>query len=127
MTKSKPSRSLAIVRGPPKPHLPTPPGYLSEQAKKWWRQVVRDYSMEPHHLKVLESACGAWDRLTQARKLLDAEGLTVVGANGLRVHPATNIERDSRAALLRCVRELDLDSVPIPEVRRPPPLNSNRG
>jgi hypothetical protein len=42
-----------------------------------------------------------------------ADGLTVEGAHGKKTHPAVNIERDSRLAFARILRELDLDE-PVP-------------
>ena len=47
---------------------------------------------------------------------------------GLRPHPCVAIERDSRLAVARLVRELDLDvEPPVSERRGPPPIFSNRG
>jgi len=34
----------------------------------WWQQTLTDYVLEPHHLKLLEAACDAWDRMVQARR-----------------------------------------------------------
>src|SRR5262249_43667506 len=55
--------------------LPPPPAHLSEAMQAWWRQVMTDYQLEPHHLRLLEAACDAWDRLVQARETLREEGL----------------------------------------------------
>jgi len=66
----------------------------------------------------------------QAREVLRREGLTVPTAGGSsKRHPASEIERDSRLAFARLVRELDLDVEPPPSDKpgwRPPALSSNR-
>jgi hypothetical protein len=50
-----------------------------------------------------------------ARKQIAKDGLTVRTADGgIRTHPAIAIERDSRLALARMIRELDLDTEPPP-------------
>ena len=119
---------LQLVEPPLPIELPASPDHLSPEMASWWRQTVADYDLEPHHLKLLEAACDAWDRMTQARATLLAEGLTVQGAHGPKTHPAVAVERDSRAAFARLVRELDLDEpVPSPGAYRPPPaIRSNR-
>jgi len=108
--------------------LPAPPDHLSPTMQDWWRQTVADYDLEPHHLKLLEAAADAWDRMAQARATVLADGLTVGGGTGKRTHPAVAVERDSRAAFARLVRELDLDEpTPAPNAYHPPPaLRSNR-
>jgi len=111
-----------------KPNTQKPPAHLSKSTKVWWRSVVGDYQLEPHHLRLLQAACEAWDRLQQARELLLRDGLVVEGREGgMRPHPAVAIERDSRVGFSRLVRELDLDVEPPSTIgRRPPALASNR-
>lgn len=107
---------------------PDPPEHLSADAAAWWREVLRDYSLEPHHVRLLQSACEAWDRMAQARQALaDHGGLTFTDERGvIRSHPCVAHERDARVAFARLVRELDLDTGPPAETRRPPALISNR-
>ena len=63
-----------------------------------------------------------------AREILETEGLTVQTAGGIKPHPAIAIERDSRLAVARLLRELDLDTEPPTSARfGPPGLFSNRG
>jgi|SRR5262249_5611179 len=108
--------------------LPAPPDHLSPQMKRWWTEVMEGYALESHHLRQLECACDAFDRMTAARELLLKEGLTVRTAHGSKAHPAAAIERDSRAAFMVALRELDLDCPQAPEFpyHRPPPIKSNR-
>ena len=136
--KAKPGRKsaaeLAIV--PPAPEfntpapgvLPEPPPHLSPGSATWWRQVVSEFSLEPHHLRLLQSAAEAWDRMAQARDELAAHGsLTFTDNRGaIKAHPAEAIERNARIAFARLVRELDLDAGAPAERSRPPALLSNR-
>lgn len=138
MTKpTKPGRKsaadLAIVppSSPPssaRPGTVPAPSHLSEDATAWWNAVLADYDLEPHHLRLLQSAAEAWDRQQQARKALaDHGGLTFVDQNGaIRSHPCVAHERDARIAFARLLRELDLDAGPPSETRRPPAIHSNR-
>jgi P27 family predicted phage terminase small subunit len=107
--------------------LPPPPAHLSPSAAQWWTSVVETYVLLPHHLKLLQLAAEAWDRCQQARKEIARDGLTIETASGdIRAHPAVAIERDSRLAVARLVRELDLDVEPPASDRMaPPPLLSN--
>ena len=111
------------IESPP----PPPPAHLSEATKAWWVEITGEFILKSHHCRILECACDAWDRMTQARAILAAEGLSIsTSDDGLKLHPAFVAERDSRAAFLKAVRELDLDSEPKPSDRRPPPIYSNR-
>lgn len=107
---------------------PEPPAHLSISSAAWWRQVVEEYALEPHHLRLLQSAAEAWDRQAQARAELAAHGsLTFTDARGaIKAHPAEAIERNARIAFARLVRELDLDAGAPAERSRPPALASNR-
>lgn len=104
------------------------PQHLSESAASWWNDAVRDYDFEPHHLRILQAACEAWDRMQQAREALKNHGgLTFTDKNSaIRAHPAVAMERDARIAFARLVRELDLDTGALSEAPRPPAINSNR-
>jgi phage terminase small subunit len=108
--------------------LPAPPSYLSDEMKNFWRTTVADYDLQSHHLLLLQSAADAWDRMVQARTTIAEEGLVIEGANGKRQHPCIAIERDSRIAFSRILREMDLDEpMPAPgPYHRPPAIRSNR-
>jgi P27 family predicted phage terminase small subunit len=87
---------------------------------------MTEYALEPHHVRLLQAACETWDRLQQAREILATDGLMVEGAQGPKAHPMLAVERDSRLALARLIRELDLDTEPPAQGVRPPALRSNR-
>lgn len=99
------------------------PMHLQKKTRQWWRQVMADYELEPHHVRLLTLAAEAWDRCQQAREILDREGLTYDDRFGCpRSRPEVAIERDSRIAFARMVRELALDLEPPAEPDRPPRL-----
>jgi P27 family predicted phage terminase small subunit len=102
------------------PRGPNPPEHLSEDGAAWWRAVNRDYALEPHHLRLLQSACESWDRAQAARALVDAEGITVADRyGGSKAHPAIAVERDARSSLMRALKLLDLDAESVPATMRP--------
>ena len=107
---------------------PKPPAHLSPETQKWWRLVCEEYSLEPHHLRLLQLAGEAWDRAQAAREIIATAGLVVMDdRKNPRAHPAVAIEKDARTAFARLVRELDLDTEAPPSTARPPALRSNRG
>lgn len=107
--------------------LPEPPPHLSPASAEWWVEVCREFALESHHLRLLQAAAECWDRLQEARMIIGSEGLTVpTNDGGQKAHPAIAIERDSRLAFARLLRELDLDGGAASEASRPPALLSNR-
>ena len=104
------------------------PKHLKPETRAWWKQVTADFALELHHLRLLQAACEAWDRLQQARETLAADGIVFKDDRGnIRAHPAVAIEKDARTGFARLLRELDLDIDAPPQSRRPPALVSNRG
>ena len=95
------------------------PKHLKPDTGEWFKSVIKDYELEPHHIRLLTLAGEAWDRCQEAREIVDKEGLTAKDRFGqLRQHPAISIERDCRIAFARLLRELNLD-VESPETPRP--------
>ena len=107
---------------------PRAPAHLQPVTASWWRQVVTDYMLEPHHVRLLTLAAEAWDRNQSAREIIDDKGLTYQDRfDAPRTRPEVAIERDTRLGFARLIRELDLD-VDAPAYSRtaPPGLRSNR-
>jgi P27 family predicted phage terminase small subunit len=105
-----------------------PPPHLHSATRHWWRCVVDDYELEPHHVRLLTVAARAWDEADAAADLVRQEGLTVTQPSGaVRPHPAIRIANEARALFMRALRELDLDVDPPATARRPPPLRSTVG
>ena len=97
-----------------------PPAHLSDEAAAIWSRAVEAYVLEHHHLRVLQAACEAWDRLQGARRVLDDEGIVIRDRFGVaKPHPANAIELDARIAFARLIRELRLDSAADQDVRMP--------
>lgn len=109
---------------------PKPPRHLSAASKAWWRQIVADFELAPWQLRTLTSAAEAFDRATQAREQVDADGLMVVDRfNQPKPHPLLPVERDNRTAYLRATRELALEvdgPASSPVSARPPRIRAVR-
>lgn len=100
--------------------LPKAPAHLRASGRALWRQVVAGFDLQPHHLAILAAACEAQDRMSEAREVVGRDGAYVEGRFGPKAHPALAVERDSRLAMVRCLRELGLDFEPPAEAARPP-------
>lgn len=105
---------------------PKAPKHLRAATARWWESVLADYALEPHHVRLLTLASESWDRCQQAREALAEGGLTFNDRFGQpHARPEIAIERDSRIAFARLVRELGLDvNEPSAEVR-PPTIRGN--
>jgi P27 family predicted phage terminase small subunit len=99
-------------------NAPQPPSYLSAATRAWWRELVSTFQFEKHDMRTIEVAALAWDRLTEARKVIAKEGITIRTTKGCIQHPAVRVEHDSQLRYLRAVRDLNLgDGAPDPRVR----------
>jgi P27 family predicted phage terminase small subunit len=103
-----------------------PPKHLRKDTAAWWSSVVEAFELDSHHLRLLTKACESWDRSEQARELIAIHGLTFQDRFGSpRARPECAIERDSRLAFARMIREIGLDVSP-PSESRPRILRGNR-
>lgn len=101
----------------------TAPTHLKAATKRWYKQVLEDYELEPHHMKILTLAATSWDRAQDARELIDKEGAIIPDRFGSpKKHPAVDVEKDSMITFARLVRELALDIEPPKAPGRPPGL-----
>ena len=90
--------------------LTKPPNHLSKESKEFWRETVSSFELEDFHLRLLQSACESWDRITEARTLLKKEGTFYLDRfKQPREHPAAKTERDNRIIHARLLRELGLE------------------
>src|SRR5262249_16861756 len=100
-----------IVRETEPIPLPPAPDHLSPEMKRWWQTENEKFAFDTHQLKLLGAVCGAWDRMTRARLALAKQGLTYTDDKGaIRPPPEIAIERDSRIAFARLLRDLHLDN-----------------
>jgi P27 family predicted phage terminase small subunit len=98
-----------------------PPKHLKPATRRWWKSVLEEYDLEAHHVRILTLAAEAWDRCQEAREIVDREGLTYKDRFGQpKERPEVAIERDSRIAFWRGMRELALDVDAPADVSRPP-------
>ena len=91
-----------------------PPAGLTDAAKSWWKRIVAEFAVDDEAgLLLLEQALRAFDRMNEAAQLIATHGVATPDRWGqLRVTPACAVERDSRAAMLAALRELNLSVEP---------------
>ena len=106
----------------------TPPQHLTPSTAEWWRSVMSEYELEPHHVRLLTLACEAYDSAQDARETLQREGKIYIDRfDQPKPRPEVAIQRDSAIGFARLLRELDLDITGPSDRNRPPALVSNRG
>ena len=97
------------------------PRHLNLATRRWWLEIIEQFELESYHIRLLTLAGEAWDRGQQAREALAKEGLTFKDRfDQPHARPEVNIERDSRIAFARLLRELGLDLESPHELGRPP-------
>jgi phage terminase small subunit len=103
-----------------------PPAHLRPSTKLFYSNIVDEFSLEIHHLVLLLKACEALDRADEARDAIKRHGMVYENRFGQPVaRPECGIERDSRLAFARLIREIGLDVAP-PSESRPATLRGNR-
>jgi P27 family predicted phage terminase small subunit len=100
---------------------PAPNG-LSNEAKQFWNNALRDHDIADCDLYLLRAMCESWDLLQSATAQLKSEGLTIAGRGGPKAHPAAVVARDSRTAFSSIFKQLGLceEVKPKPMMGRPP-------
>jgi phage terminase small subunit len=102
--------------------LPKTPTGLRTESAKFWRDTVKIFEFEQHHLKLLEAACRCWDRILEDREILEKEGKYFLDRyKQPKPHPALDDEKRQKNLFMRLIRELCLDAV-VPDESRPPRL-----
>ncbi|MHB1037513.1 MAG: P27 family phage terminase small subunit [Pirellulales bacterium] len=110
----------------PKPPRTRDLSHLRPKTREWVESICRDYDLEPHHQRLLRLCAETWDRSQQAREALAANGLTFDDRFGApHPRPEVAIERDSRIAFARLLRELALDVDAPADESRPPGIAGN--
>jgi phage terminase small subunit len=100
------------------------PGHLNAATRKWFRQVLEEYALEPHHVKLLTLAAEAWDRSVEAEKAIRKFGVLFKDPHTDRpkVNPAIKVKEQGEIIFARLLRELNLDIEPPKGPGRPPGL-----
>lgn len=94
------------------------PEHLSAEAQELYRAIRDGWDLDPAAEAVLLAGCEALDRMRQAQEAIAKDGAYTPGRFGVKAHPALAVERDSRVALFRAFRELDLQAPDVAEVWR---------
>lgn len=103
------------------------PTHLRAPTRRWYENVVENYELEAHHLRILQLAAESWDRGQEAREAIKKHGLTFENKYGeTKLRPEITIERDCRTSFARLVRELALSEDEPPDPRRPPGLKYSK-
>lgn len=96
------------------------PTHLRPATRKWWEQVMLDYDLQEHHVRMLTAAAESWDRACEARELIARHGITYQDRYDCpRTRPEVRVEQTSKALFARLVRELGLDVAGPDEAQRP--------
>jgi hypothetical protein len=103
------------------------PAHLRPDTAAWWSSVSAAYRLGSHQLRILTLAAEAWDRGVEAREAIAQVGSVYIDRFAQpRARPEVAIERDSRVAFARLVRELCLDVDSPGESGRPPRAAGSR-
>jgi hypothetical protein len=79
-----------------------------------WNGIQGEYSItDPGGLELLRQAAEAADRVASVRRQIDQQGELLVVKGTPRINPLCQVERDQRAALVRCLKNLNLDLEPL--------------
>ena len=88
---------------------PQAPADLSDESRSLWLAVTAGWALDRPGELILQSACEALDRMRDCQRTLRDEGLTTADRFGqTRAHPLLAVERDSRNAVLKALKQLGL-------------------
>lgn len=93
----------------PRARPPAPPKHLSPRCRAIWRQLLGEWSFEPHELIVLRLLLESVDRAEQARQGLKKDGLLIDGRYGKKLNPLAAVERDATLRAVRLLRALKFE------------------
>ena len=97
------------------------PTHLSPGTAQWWRSVMSEYALEPHHIRLLTLAAEAYDSAQDAREIFSVKArLFIDRFDQPKPRPEVAIQRDSAIGFARMLRELDLEYQRPTDRARPP-------
>lgn len=103
---------------------PKAPKTLSSEAKRLWNQIHAEFLIDDRHgLLLLEQALESFDRMRAAQVAIKEHGVVIKDRyEQLKTNPATTVERDQKAQMLACLKQLNLNLEVVPgrRVGRPP-------
>ena len=91
------------------------PKQLSKEAKSIWRKLTEEYGItDAGGTEILRTGLEAFDRAQSARASIEKVGLMIKDRFGaVKPHPLIACERDSRAAYLAALKQLNMDVEPL--------------
>ncbi len=92
------------------------PRHLMPNTRQWWTRCAKENNLKEPRLQLLTLAGEAWDRSTQARTLLEQNGLTYLDRFGQpRPRPEVDIEKNAKLLFEKLMRSLDLEDHNVPD------------
>jgi len=86
------------------------PKSLSKEARNLWEKIAKAYTFDTVGLPILQNALESYDRMRQATRILNKEGIVVRDRFDFpRPHPAVKIELEARLCMLRHLRALGVE------------------
>ena len=96
--------------------MPHAPRHLSPQTRQWWNRYAKENNLGEAQLQILTLAAEAWDRNTQARAILEEQGLTYTDRFGQpRARPEIDIERNAKITFEKLMRSLSRETEGLPD------------
>lgn len=91
-----------------------PPDGLSPEAEAWWGRIVEEFEVEDHAGRLLlQTALEAFDEMRKTQAILAKDGFLIEDRfQQKKPHPLIPQLRDSRTAMMRALRALNLDIEP---------------
>ena len=88
---------------------PKAPGLaLGKSGARLWSEVAADFDLDPLEAANLAAACRQLDAVTALEAIAKAEGMTLVGPSGARLHPAVSEARQARVVLSKLLGAIRL-------------------
>ena len=86
------------------------------KTRRWWQSVAKAHKLTEAQRHLLTLAGETWDRSTQARRILEQDGLIFLDRFGQpRPRPEVTIEKDAKLLFARLMRELQAGGENLPE------------
>jgi hypothetical protein len=89
---------------------------LSAESAALFERLSAEYEIvDGAGLALLRSIGESLDRVSQARKIIERDGLVVETSSGPKAHPLLAVERDAKNAVFSGMRLLKIGSAELPE------------
>jgi hypothetical protein len=90
---------------------PPPPKHLVDTVEaQIWEHVIRDFQLPAIGIDILRTSLEAHMRARECREAISRDGMVITNSAGQqKPHPLLAVERDSRAAWLQGIKQLNLD------------------